>query len=240
MNNYNHEDNTSRWWGGAALLLYLIGVVCIMLFVNFDFSREEQIEQEGILINFGVSNVGKGAEDLPSTDLPSPPPVQSVSQEEVVEEPLIDERSEVAIPTPVQEVQEVQERPREVNQRAIFPGRTQSSDAVSQGESTKEEIGNAGDVSGSPDGVEYTLTGRSIVGELPKPDYRENVTGKIIVDVVVNEEGRVTRATYRAQGSTTNNSALIDAARAAALKARFTESDSFVQGGTITYIFKMD
>ncbi len=239
MNSYNHEDNTSRRWGAAALLLYLIGVVCVMLFVSFDFSREEQME-EGILINFGASEVGSGEEDLAATDLPVPPPVQSVAQEEVVEEPLVDERSEVAISTLEQEVQEVKESPRKVNRKALFPGRTPASEAVSQGESTSEERGNAGSVSGTPDGVEYTLTGRSIVGELPKPAYRENVTGKVVVDVVVNEQGRVTNATYRAQGSTTNNSALIEAARSAALKARFSESESFVQGGTITYIFKMD
>lgn len=50
----------------------------------------------------------------------------------------------------------------------------------------------------------------------------------------------MTTAAYRSQGSTTNNSELVAAAVEAALKARFSESETIVQGGTITYIFRMN
>ncbi len=239
MYHYRDRDNTPRIWGGVAALLYLVVMVCALLFVSFRFSHPPIVEHEGILINFGVSHTGSGNEDVASTDLPRPTEERQ-SVKEVEQEPLIDEKSEVAIPTPTQESQEVQQRPREVNKRALFPGRTPASQSINQGVSPKEEMGNAGDISGTPDGVEYTLTGRSIVGELPKPEYQENSVGKVIIDVVVDQSGRVTGATYRAQGSTTNNSALISAARTAALKARFSEGANFVQGGSITYIFKME
>ncbi len=242
MEERDQEQRESRLWGGLAVLIYLVAVVCAMLFVRFSFETPEPIDDTEILINFGVSDKGAGVKDLAHTDLPQPTPPQREVAPEPIEEPVTDERSDVEIPVPPQETPpEVQpEPPREVNQRALFPGRTPQSDAVSQGESNEQEIGNAGAVEGSPDGVEYTLTGRSIVGSLPLPDYSENTTGKVVIDVVVDEKGQVTNATYRAQGSTTNNSALISAARAAALKARFTESESFVQGGSITYIFKMN
>ena len=223
MSHYHNEDNTPRILGFVAVAIYLVGVVCALIFVHFRTSLPVPRDVEGIEINFGVSSAATGTEDLASTDMPHPQsdPTPELPAEEVIEE--------------------VEERPREVNQRALFPGRTPDSHSVSEGESTREEeLGNAGDVSGKPDGVEYTLTGRTIVGELPKPDYSENMAGKVIIDIVVNESGRVTAATYRAQGSTTNSSVLIDAARAAALKARFSEDESFVQGGSITYIFKME
>ena len=52
--------------------------------------------------------------------------------------------------------------------------------------------------------------------------------------------GRVTGAACEPKGSTESEAALIDAALAAARKARFTESRAAVQGGTITYIFRME
>ena len=57
--------------------------------------------------------------------------------------------------------------------------------------------------------------------------------------MTVDSNGRVANATYQQQGSTTSSADLIRAAREAALKARFTESESFVQAGTITYVFRM-
>ena len=50
----------------------------------------------------------------------------------------------------------------------------------------------------------------------------------------------MTSAEFHAQGSTTSNATLVEAAKRAAMKARFTESASFVQGGMITYVFKMN
>ena len=60
-----------------------------------------------------------------------------------------------------------------------------------------------------------------------------------MVQVAVNQAGIVTEATYIQKGSTTNDTALINAAITAARKARFTESKAFMQGGRITYVFKM-
>ena len=58
--------------------------------------------------------------------------------------------------------------------------------------------------------------------------------------MAVNQHGVVTSAAYEPAGSTSSDAALIAAAIAAAKKARFTESRSFVQGGTITYNFKLN
>lgn len=52
----------------------------------------------------------------------------------------------------------------------------------------------------------------------------------------VDASGRVTSAAYEPKGSTTDAAELVEAAKAAARKARFTESRAAVQGGTITYV----
>ena len=84
------------------------------------------------------------------------------------------------------------------------------------------------------------LQGRGLVGDLPKPSYPGSKSGKVIVRVTVDASGRVTSAAYEPKGSTTDAAELVEAAKAAARKARFTESRAAVQGGTITYVFRME
>ena len=90
------------------------------------------------------------------------------------------------------------------------------------------------------DALDEGLQGRGLVGSLPQPVYPAgNRGGKVVIRVTVNQAGQVTDAAYEPKGSTTSDKVLIDAALAAARRARFTESKAFVQGGRITYIFKM-
>ena len=95
----------------------------------------------------------------------------------------------------------------------------------------------------NPDGLDQLdqgLQGRGLVGDLPKPSYPGSKSGKVIVRVTVDASGRVTSAAYEPKGSTTDAAELVEAAKAAARKARFTESRAAVQGGTITYVFRME
>jgi colicin import membrane protein len=74
---------------------------------------------------------------------------------------------------------------------------------------------------------------------LPLPDYKHQVAGIVVVEVTVNQGGVVTNAIAGFRGSTIQHEGLWDAARRAALRARFdTSPDSPVsQKGTITYRF---
>ena len=78
------------------------------------------------------------------------------------------------------------------------------------------------------------------MGALPKPSYPGEKGGKVVLRVTVGASGKVTGASFEPKGSTTDAAELIEAAKAAARKARFTESRAAVQGGTITYIFRME
>ena len=139
------------------------------------------------------------------------------------------------------------EHTRTVNPKALFKMAKDGPDEPEDTGNPKAPEGKANTASGTGSGLDAVsgnldkgLEGRGLVGALPKPDYKANVTGKVIIDVTVDAAGRVTSAEFHAQGSTTSNATLVEAAKRAAMKARFTESASFVQGGMITYVFKMN
>lgn len=262
MHYYDPEDRKPARWASAAAAAYVLLLLLAFLIVTFDFTREE-LPGEGLLVVFGTSDAAAGERDLQAAA------ATASAQTTVAETPsgagfITTDRSEVT----VREQPPVPDKPRQtpsgpepslpsdaqaaqptVNRRALFPGRTAASAPSSAG--TTADQGRVGDPSGSPDGSQegtgqsdqgpsYDLSGRSVQGELPKPRYTADETGKVIVDVTVDATGRVTSAAYRSQGSTTNNSELVAAAVEAARKARFSESETIVQGGTITYIFRMN
>jgi TonB family protein len=151
-------------------------------------------------------------------------------------------------PSEAQAPQEVAEQTpaREVNRRALFPGRTEGSTASSQGAS--EGAGNQGSVEGGPDGADsaggsgssgFSLSGRYLVGNLPRPAYNADAEGRVVIRITVNAAGTVTSAVYEPNGSTTNHGELVSAARAAAAKASFTAGEAEIQTGTITYNFRL-
>ena len=126
-----------------------------------------------------------------------------------------------------------------------------SSNASSQGKTFPS--GNQGRTNGSPDSNQYTgnglgnngysfdLKGRNSIS-IPKPKYNLQESGKVVVEVSVDRNGKVTSARPGVSGSTTANITLLEAAKSAALKAKFN-SDSKApayQRGTITYHFQLD
>jgi len=90
-------------------------------------------------------------------------------------------------------------------------------------------------------GVSYDLQGRNSLS-IPKPQYNLQEGGKVVVEITVDKNGKVVSARPGMPGSTTSNATLFEAARKAALKAKFN-SDSGApayQKGTITYHFQLN
>jgi len=141
---------------------------------------------------------------------------------------------------------------RTVDSRALFPGRgALQSDATSEG--IAGGTGNQGVSTGAPDakvygpggdvggGNSFELTGRTLIGSLPRPNYPGQYEGVVVIEITVDGNGVVTDARYTARGSTTLEERLVSEARAAALKARFSRKpDSPVQKGTIKYTFRLE
>jgi outer membrane biosynthesis protein TonB len=89
-------------------------------------------------------------------------------------------------------------------------------------------------------GIGFSLKGRAVVKppKLPK-DTREE--GKVVVDIVVDNEGNVIEASPNGRGTTTSSALLKAKAKQAALATKFDVNGKFEeQRGTITIIFSFD
>jgi TonB family protein len=139
------------------------------------------------------------------------------------------------------------EKVQTINPNALFkPVAGNSAESVATGNRLAPE----GEVeSHSGDGVGYNLQGsdqldaglqgRGLREGLPRPSAAYNEEGTVVVYVTVDNNGNVTTAEIRQQGTTTQNSTLRRLAVEAARKAKFKPSSRTAQGGTITYVFKI-
>jgi TonB family protein len=114
------------------------------------------------------------------------------------------------------------------------------------GNGTKDGVGDGpgtgiGDgTPGGPGGTGWDLKGRSL---LKKPDRMTDSEeeGKVIVEIIVDETGKVIKATPGLPGSTTTSSKLYAKARGAAKEAKFSPSPGTGdQRGTYTFVFTLE
>lgn len=224
MNYYDENDDRPKLYGGVAAGVYAVLVAALMFMVYIPLKVIENPPMEIVLV-----------------EEPRPPQRPVVRTEAPRHQNLSTREN-------TQQVTGTDQKTQTVNRRAIFHSNKGGVDEP-------EDLGNptaregdenlaSGDGGGlnpiGNDQLDEGLRGRGLVGNLPVPSYPGNVSGKIVVRVAVDQHGRVTQATYEPKGSTSSDAALISAAIAAAKKARFTESRSFVQGGTITYNFRLN
>ncbi len=267
--------------------------ILVALFLLLGFSPPDRPEEEGILINFGVTETGSGliepsrsaAAPASSPAVAEPTPPQEAPEETLTqdfeESAAVETRKEEVKPrkTPEQiarekelerQRQEEQERLRQEElerqrkleeQRKIdeiysrtrqaFAGKNpQSTTSTGEGEAGGE--GNQGSTEGSVDsrshtggglgdkGISFDLAGRT-PQFLPKPEYKYQKEGRVVVEVTVDRIGNVTKAIPGVKGSTTLDEYLLSVARNAALKAQFDRKDDApaFQKGTITYYFTL-
>ena len=224
MNYYDENDDRPKLYGGVAAGVYAVLVAALMFMVYIPLKVIENPPMEIVLV-----------------EEPRPPQRPVVRTEAPRHQNLSTREN-------TQQVTGTDQKTQTVNRRAIFHSNKGGVDEP-------EDLGNptaregdenlaSGDGGGlnpiGNDQLDEGLRGRGLVGNLPVPSYPGNVSGKIVVRVAVDQHGRVTQATYEPKGSTSSDAALISAAIAAAKKARFTESRSFVQGGTITDNFRLN
>lgn len=189
----------------------------------------------------------ESTEEIISQDFEEAPSVEA--QEEVTQDEVKDTPVEQVVADAEETPPPPEEKPPQVNERALYKGRGDT-DQTSESEGITEGSGNQGSITGSPDsdnyvdglssgrGIDFSLAGRN-PESLPKPEYKVQEAGKVVVKIRVNREGVVIHAEAGTQGTNTLNKELLDAARKAALKARFNRSSdaAYTQQGTITYHF---
>ena len=141
------------------------------------------------------------------------------------------------------------EETKTVNQRAIFQmpkeGVDKPADVGNYMAKQDSVISSTGADRGMSQYGEVGVVDQGLAGRgsevLPPPAYPAgNKTGKVVVRVVVSPNGDVTSAKYEPVGSTTQDSALVEAAEKAAKKAHFRKIDDLTtMQGTIPYIFRL-
>lgn len=226
---YDPDDRSPRRWAMIAAAAYALLLAGAFALVSFDFKPLAEKPGDTILVDFTE----------PPAPEPPKPPVKTVQEPRAHETFSPEEQTAQAAGK-----DEVTQTP---NPKALFhmnKGGADEPDNAGNPRAPEGEDKAAGKGPGlNPDGLDQLdkgLQGRGLAGNLPKPAYPGTKSGKIVVRVTVDAGGRVTSAAYEPKGSTESDAALVEAALAAARKARFTESRAAVQGGTITYIFRME
>lgn len=229
MHYYDPNDRAPRRWAMIAAAAYALLLAVSFAFVSFDFRQIEEKPGDTILVDFTE----------PPVPEPPKPPVKRA-----VEPRMHDRAAPVEQTSQVAGKDEVTQTP---NPKALFKmnkGGADEPDNAGNPRAREGEDKASGTGPGlNPDGLDQLdqgLQGRGLVGNLPKPSYPGSKSGKIVIRVTVDASGKVTGAAFEPKGSTESDAQLIAAAIEAARKARFTESRAAVQGGTITYIFRME
>jgi TonB family protein len=150
----------------------------------------------------------------------------------------------------------VEETPK-VNTKALYSAKGKSTEETGTSQGLYKGSGNQGSEDGSPDSDNYGLGSGSGLGiqiggglenrpvlSLPKPEFRVQKEGRVVVEVVVNREGKVISANPGVKGTTIVDADLYAAAKKAALQSKFAvkpDAQAFqTQIGTITYIYKLE
>ena len=211
-----------------------------------EFTEEdipEIVEEKPVPVRTAVGVEPRAAEPDPTEEirLVQKAEAQTVAEAENINaEATAGEDGDVEIPEPPRE--------KPVNRRALFPGMGKAEDttALHVAERITERLeaghpeGNTEE--GNPEGRPTArLEGRTVMGNLPLPEYDVAKSGTVVVRILVDQYGTVTNAVPGVQGTTVQDATLWEAARQAALKAKFNISASApaIQEGTISYIFTL-
>jgi TonB family protein len=120
----------------------------------------------------------------------------------------------------------------------------------SGGQGTKDGNGNQGDQSGNPDSkvLEGISKGRGTVGgglsgrkiiNAPLISESSQKTGRVVIKICVDKNGKVVSAKFTQGGSTTTDSQLVKIAERGAMKYEFVSGEMDSQCGTLTFDFKV-
>lgn len=250
------QERRSRTTGVALTVVLHIGMAACLFLTGFTYLDPPPPEKEMILIEFDEPEIEKPRQiwngTRPQAVNPDPTqPINLVQQSEAqlegtksneAPESIVDDFGDVDIKDP--------EPKKEIDRRALFRAADNKTQKDTLAPQTAREPSDAlkaghaqgntktGETSGEPNAK---LAGRSIDGTLPRPSYNVQASGKVVVQIWVDNYGQVQKAVAGVEGTTVTDQTLWQAARKAALGAHFNMSADApaLQEGTITYIFNL-
>lgn len=246
-------DRKARIVGWTVTILFHLALllVCIDASLSYPYPPPEEVgilldfqqdEPKPVSVKIGVEPRAQKAEPEKEIQLvqKSESPVKG-SEINKSTESTLGTQGDVETPEPP--------RPKPIDRRSLFSSNKNSNDTLAQqvakDPSNKMSGGHpkGNTAQGRTDGVPSAqLEGRTVMGNLPIPAYSVQKAGSVVVTIMVDQYGKVTNAIPGAKGTTVQDATLWEAARKAALEAKFNTSSSApsVQRGTITYIFKLE
>lgn len=250
------QERLSRRGGAVFTVAVHIALFICFMHAGFTYLDPPPPDQEQILIEF----------DEPETERPrqtwngSRPqavnpdrskPINLVQRSEAqhegtksneAPEATVDDFGDVDIVEP--------KREKEIDRRALFHAADNKTEKDTLAQQTADKVTDAlkaghaqgntrtGETSGEPNAK---VPGRSVNGTLPRPSYNVQASGKVVVDIWVDNYGNVQKAVAGVEGTTATDKNLWQAARKAALGAHFNMSADApaLQKGSITYVFNL-
>ncbi len=164
-------------------------------------------------------------------------------QRELEEFKTLDELREEAKQSEASEVEEdaQEDTPSEQNASTgrIAMNTANSKKSLASNGNDSSEITAANAAANRNSSISFSLVDRMARGLLPNPTYTCMRSGKVVVNIKVNQFGEVYEATINAASSTSERGCHIDNALAYALRAKFNATPGKTsQIGTITYYFQ--
>jgi len=234
--------------GIIGTILFHSLVLILFYFIGLSY-QDPPPEEEGININFGMSNNGMGEIEPENTE-EAPEKIEETVKERITNTEKSITQTEIETTNITQtekeeEEEEEEEEEPEINTRAIYTGKKKNQ---SKSEGKEYNIENQGSKEGEQNnntgigdnGSAYQLGGRNAINK-PKPKGNQ-IEGRVVVIITVDRLGNVVYANAGAQGSTTLNKELLKRAKIAALKTKFdTKKDAPQnQNGKIIYDFSLN
>ncbi len=243
---------------GVALTVVIhVSLVLCCFLTGFTYLDPPPPEREQILIEFEETEINKPRQtwDGTSPRAVEPDPTKDINLVQRSEAQMEGTKANEAPESVVDEFGDVEieqpKREKEIDRRALFSAADNKTEKDTLAAQTAREVSDAlkaghasgntrtGETSGEPNAK---LTGRDVIGSLPRPSYAVQNSGKVVVEIWVDQYGTVQKAVAGADGTTVTDKILWQAARKAALGAHFNMSADApaMQKGTITYIFKLN
>ena len=250
------QERRSRTTGVALTAVLHIGMAACLFLTGFTYLDPPPPEKEMILIEFDEPEIEKPRQTWNGTrpQAVNPDPTQPINLVQQSEAQLQGTKSNEAPESVVDDFGDVDikdpEPKKEIDRRALSRAADNKTQKDTLAPQTAREPSDAlkaghaqgntktGETSGEPNAK---IEGRSVNGTLPRPSYNVQNSGKVVVQIWVDNYGQVQKAVAGVEGTTVTDQTLWQAARKAALGAHFNMSADApaLQEGTITYIFNL-
>ncbi len=251
------QERKSRVTGVALTASAHVALLICCFFMGYTYLDPPPPEQEQILIEFEEPEISRPRQTWNGTrpQAYEPDPTKAINLVQRAESPIEGTKANEAPESVIDDFGDVEveqpKREKEIDRRALFSAADNKTQKDTLAQQTARDVKDAlkaghasgntrtGETAGEPNAK---LAGRSVNGTLPKPSYGVQESGKVVVDIWVDQYGTVQKAVAGADGTTVTDKTLWQAARKAALGAHFNMSADApaLQKGTITYIFKLN